>query len=209
MNKIESVVYNIVKNNYWLKNIVRNIYQGCYDLLPNYDSTFKGEVIVRENCFFGFHDLNPFDVTGKMHLCNRLHIPLRMPTRDEHLELGYWYGDRFEQWKKVGETNAWNYHKGCRLQWVNERECIYNMAEKEMLKSTIVNIDTLETSDVHWPIDTVSPDGQFATTFSYERLQKMMPGYGYLYGDADSYMSESISDHTGLFLIDLQKNERQ
>lgn len=132
-----------------------------------------------------------------------------MPTRDEHLELGYWYGDRFEQWKKVGETNAWNYHKGCRLQWVNERECIYNMAEKEMLKSTIVNIDTLETSDVHWPIDTVSHDGHFATTFSYERLQKMMPGYGYLYGDADSYMSESISDHTGLFLIDLQKNERQ
>lgn len=54
MNKIESVVYNIVKNNYWLKNIVRNIYQGCYDLLPNYGSTFKGEVIVRENCFSAF-----------------------------------------------------------------------------------------------------------------------------------------------------------
>ena len=209
MNKIESVVYNIVKNNYWLKNIVRNIYQGCYDLLPNYDSTFKGEVIVREDCFFGFHDLDPFSVDATKHLACRLDIPLRMPGKDDLLEIGYWTGQDYSQWVSLGKTGAWNYHKGCRLQWVNERECIYNMAEKEMLKSTIVNIDTLEQHIIDWPVDTVSPDGQFATTFSYERLQEMMPGYGYLYGDADSYMSEPMSENTGLFLIDFQKNERQ
>lgn len=209
MNKIESVVYNIVKNNYWLKNFVRNIYQGCYDLLPNYDSTFKGEVFVKEDCFFGFHDCNPFSVDATKHLACRLDIPLRMPGKDDLLEVGYWTGRNYSQWVSLGKTGAWNYHKGCRLQWVNEKECIYNMAEKEILKSTIVNIDTHEERGIHWPIDTLSPDGHYATTFSYERLQEMMPGYGYLYGDADSCMSETISDNTGLFLIDLQKNERQ
>lgn len=209
MNRIESFVYHIVKNNHYLKNVVRNLYQGCFDLLPNYDSIFSDKVLIRENCFFGFHDLNPFDVSGKMHLCNRLQIPLRMPTKGETLEVGYWYGEHFDQWEKVGETDTWNYHKGCRLQWVDAKHCIFNISEKETLKSLLVNIETHEEKVVDWPIDTVSPDGHYATSFSYERLQKMMPGYGYLYGDADSNMSENISKNTGLFLIDLERNERR
>jgi hypothetical protein len=55
----------------------------------------------------------------------------------------------------------------------------------------------------------VSHDGKLAATFSYERLQAMMPGYGYLYGDEDGYMDEKVSSKTGLFLINLHTNERQ
>ena len=40
MNKIEAFVYKRVKNNYVLKNLLRNMYQGFYDLLPNYESKF-------------------------------------------------------------------------------------------------------------------------------------------------------------------------
>ena len=32
MNKIEEFVYTRVKNNYVLKNFLRNMYQGFYDL---------------------------------------------------------------------------------------------------------------------------------------------------------------------------------
>ena len=86
MNKIESFVYNIVKNNYILKNLVRNTYQGLYDLMPNYDSSFCSTPIELPNSFFGFHDCNPFDKDATKHLAYKLNIPLRMPDKEDLLE---------------------------------------------------------------------------------------------------------------------------
>lgn len=209
MNKLESFVYNRVKNNYIVKNALRNLYQGFYDLLPNNPSRFSVNPIVRENSFFGFHDCNPFSMDGTKHLAYRLHIPLRMPDKDDLLEVGYWTGKDYEQWVRIGETGAWNYHKGSRLQWINGKECIYNNVVNGVLKSTIADVHTGEKRVIDWAIDTVSPDGRLATTFSYERLQEMMPGYGYLYGDSDAYMGEKVSDHTGLFIVDLERNSRK
>lgn len=209
MNKIESFVYNLVKNNYVVKNALRNLYQGFYDLLPNYDSQFSATPVIRENSFFGFHDCSPFNKDADKHLAYRLSMPLRMPERDDLLEVGYWTSPDFSQWVSLGTTGAWNYHKGCRLQWVSPSECIYNNVKDGQLMATIQNITTLEKRDVSWSVDTVSSDGRFATSFSYERLQAMMPGYGYLYGDADSYMNEEVSEHTGLFLVDLCSQQRK
>ena len=83
MNKIESFVYNRVKNNYVIKNLLRNIYQCVFDILPNYDSHFAPPPIVIENTFFGFHDVTPFSSDGTKHLAGRLSIPLRMPEKGD------------------------------------------------------------------------------------------------------------------------------
>ena len=208
MNKVESFVYKLVKNNYVVKNIVRNIYQGFYDMLPNYGSEFVSNPIVRKNCFFGFHDLDPFSKDDEYVLSNRLTIPLRMPTSTDILEVGVWSGKDFSDWTKLGETRAWNYHKGCRLQWVGQGRCIYNIAEGNAVKSEIVGLSGNERHRIDWPIDTVSPDGHLATTFSYERLQQFMPGYGYVYHDADSVLEDKIPSSTGLFVVDLDANKR-
>lgn len=209
MNKIETFVYNRVKNNYVIKNLLRNAYQWAYDLLPNYESKFSSAPILRESSFFGFHDVTPFSADGTKHLACRLNMPLRMPTKDDMLEVGFYTGENFSQWVRIGETGAWNYHKGCRLQWVDASHCIYNMVANDVLCAELVNVETQERRRLSWPIDTVSPDGTKATTFSYERLEEMMPGYGYLYGDEDAHLSDNVSSETGLFLIDMQRNERQ
>lgn len=209
MNKIEQFVYNRVKNNYVLKNLFRNIYQGVYDMLPNYDSNFSAEPIVHENSFFGFHDSCPFSFDGTKHLAYKLSIPLRMPTEEDLLDVGYWTGEKFGDWVALGKTGAWNYHKGCRLQWVNADECIFNNVKDGRLCAEIVNVVDGSRKTIDWPIDTVSPDSRLAATFSYERLQAMMPGYGYLYGDEDARMQEDVSKQTGLFLVDIEKNERR
>lgn len=54
MNKIEAFVYGLVKNNYIVKNALRNIYQGFYDLLPNYESWFLHRPVVKPGCFLAF-----------------------------------------------------------------------------------------------------------------------------------------------------------
>lgn len=209
MNAIEAFVYKRVKNNYIIKNLLRNIYQGVYDLLPDYDSWFATAPVVREGFFFGFHDTTPFCADGRMSLANRLTIPLRMPTADDRLEVGVLCGDDFSEWRKIGETTAWNYHKGCRLQWVDAGRCIYNVCVDGVLRSRISDVGAEKTSELDWPIDTVSPDGRWATTFSYGRLQRNMPGYGYAVGDADAHLDENVTPDTGLYLIDIAANRRE
>ena len=158
MNKIESFVYNRVKNNYVVKNLVRNAYQWLYDQLPNYDSKFSATPILRESSFFGFHDVTPFSADGTKHLACRLNMSLRMPGKEDLLEVGYWTGKNFSDWVHLGETGAWNYHKGCRLQWVDDQHCIYNAVADDQLCAELVDIETGAKQRLSWPIDTVSPD---------------------------------------------------
>jgi hypothetical protein len=142
MNKLEEFVYKRVKNNYILKDFLRNMYQGFYDLLPNYDSKFQNEPIVLEDCFFGFHDVKPFSINGDKLLSNKLTIPLRMPTKEDILKIGYFSGENFSEWHQLDETRAWNYHKGCRLQWIDESHVIYNSSDGKALYSTICSLTT-------------------------------------------------------------------
>lgn len=207
MNKLEAFVYKRVKNNYIIKNLLRNIYQGMYDLMPNYESKFESEPIVLEGYFFGFHDVTPFSEGSSKILSNHLLIPLRMPSEEDTLEVGYFDGINFSIWHKIGETHAWNYHKGARLQWVNQNEVIYNDSVQRRLVSKILNIYTGDVKNIDFPIDTVSYGGQFATSFSYGRLQYNMPGYGYVIGD-EAYSNEDAPSETGLFLVDLENNTR-
>ena len=172
MNKLEAFVYQRVKNNYILKDLVRNLYQGFYDLLPNYASRFHQEPVVLADSFFGFHDVKPFSRDNDRLLACRLTIPLRMPTKDDVLEVGYYTGERYDEWHYVGKTRAWNYHKGCRLQWLDDSHLIYNTCENDWLNATICNITTGEKRLIGWPIDSVSADGRWATTFSYGRLDR-------------------------------------
>ena len=210
MNRLEAFVYQRVKNNYLLKDAVRNVYQAFYDLLPNYESRFQHDPIVLEDSFFGFHDVKPFSRDNSRLLAGRLSIPLRMPTKDDALEVGYYTGENYSQWHHLGNTHAWNYHKGCRLQWIGDSHLIiYNTCEGGWLNATICDVVTGEHRIIGWPIDSVSTDGHWATTFSYGRLEQLMPGYGYVVGDDEAHMDAFAPASTGLYLVNLEKNERQ
>ena len=209
MNKLEAFVYQRVKNNYLLKDAVRNVYQAFYDLLPNYESRFQHAPIVLEDSFFGFHDVKPFSSDNRQLLACRLTIPLRMPTKTDVLQVGYYTGDHYSEWHPLGETHAWNYHKGCRLQWIDDSHIIYNTCEGSWLNATICDVATGEHRIVGWPIDSVSADARWATTFSYGRLERLMPGYGYAVSDDEALLDQYAPDATGLYLVDLDKYERQ
>lgn len=209
MNKIETFVYQRVKNNYIVKNLLRNIYQGFFDVLPRQASWFSISPIVREGYFFGFHDLDPFSQNPDKLLANRLLIPLRMPTQTDSLEVGYLGGKQFSEWHPLGETLAWNYHKGCRLQWLDAGSVIYNVYEQSRLGARVVSLGGKLIRQLDWAIDTVAPNGRMATSFSYGRLQRNMPGYGYVFDDDDMMLEENAPASTGLFLIDLETGKRE
>lgn len=205
MNKIEKIVYDTIKHNPKLKLRIRNAYQSFYDFLPNKKDYFKNPISVKEGYFFGFHDVSPFSYDGTKVLANRLTIPLRMPKNEDLLEVGFFdvTDDIFGEYIKIGESRAWNYHKGCRLQWAGESKIIFNDIFDGKLVSRTFNIHDKKTKVVPFPIDSVSKCGKLATSFSYARLEMTMPGYGYPHEDS-SFMEKKIPDSTGLFIGDIE-----
>lgn len=208
MNKIELFAYNLLRNNAKLKNLIRNTYQSFFDLLPREKDKGVDDLIVLPNFFFGFHDHSPFSWDNRLLLSNKLLIPLRMPCENDFLEVGYFSDEKFSVWTPVGRTKAWNYHKGCRLQWINENELIYNDYSDGHLVSVIKNVeDSSFTRIFPHPIDSVSLSGSLVSSFSYSRLEKMMPGYGYAIGEEDIDINSDISRSSGIQVFNLSTEE--
>lgn len=177
MNKIESIVYNAVKKTPKVKLFLRNAYQSFFDILPMQKIYKRNDLIYKNDYFYGFHDISPFSYDNTKVLANHILISLRMPKQHDGLEVGYFPFDGFKlgDYEKVGVSYTWNYHKGCRLQWVNSDELIFNTYLDNSIKSEIVSVSKKSKRIIDFPIDTVSPSGHYATSFSYERLELLMP----------------------------------
>lgn len=210
MNKIEKLVYDTVKHNPRIKRRIRDIYQSAYDLLPNKKGYSINPILAKEGYFFGFHDISPFSFDDTKVLANKLTIPFRMPTKQDVLEVGYFTmkNGKPGDYTKIGESTAWNYHKGCRLQWAGNRHIIYNDEEGDKLVSRLFNIQDKITKTIPFPIDSISLCGKYASSFSYGRLEMTMPGYGYVHDD-ESFKTEKIPSETGLFVGNLEDGTKE
>ena len=210
MNKIEEIVYHLVYRNPKLKLAIRNLYQGCYDLLPKQKNFFKGELDFKEGYYFGFHDVPEISDDGTKVLAHQLSFDRRMPKAGESEGVGYldFKDGKLGEFHKLDDTFAWNYHKGCRLQWYGN-SAIFNTAKDGKVVAEQVDVETGDKKFLQYPIDTCCEATHKATSFSYERLQYCMPGYGYPYTDEDSYMQELYPKETGLYMIDMETGERK
>ncbi|MCH4896291.1 hypothetical protein E0494_06195 [Marinilabiliaceae bacterium JC040] len=211
MNKIEKFVYDSLKNNPRIKGYVRNLYQLSMDILPRPKNYSLNEISCKSGYFFGFHDKNPFSTNEDMVLAQSTIEELRMPMQTDSADIGYFdfSNGKLGSFTKLSETFAWNYHKGCRLQWLNDDEIIFNTAVKNNVVSKIVSVKNKKERILKRPIDTVSEDGKYATFFSYERLENDMPGYGYPYSDSLSFLHENISKNTGLYIFNINDENEE
>jgi Tol biopolymer transport system component len=210
MNRLERFVYDRLKRNPRIKLIVRDIYQTLFDLLPVSSCYSAYPIRVREGFFFGFHDHTPFSADNQMLLANRYTIGLRMPNEDDELEVGFFHGQDYRVWEPVGRTRAWNWHQGCKLQWRGSRpDLVYNDFVGGKFITRIHNLETGEVSEVPYPISSVSPDGRWAVGYSFERVQRYMPGYGYLQRADEPQLDLRQPDRSGLYLLDLDTGFKQ
>lgn len=212
MNKIEEIVYHALYKHPALKLFVRNVYQGIFDMMPRKANFISGKSRIKEGYFFGFHDVCPFDSKETKVLANKLSFDLRMPKKGDSIKVGYFEFNNgvLGDFKELSTSTAWNYHKGCRLQWIDDNQIIFNTALNDKLVAKIIDVNNGEERIVNRPIDTVynSDNECIAATFSYGRLQLCMPGYHYPYDD-ESYKNVKYPSETGLFLVDLNSNKTE
>jgi len=211
MNKLEKQVYDILKHNPRLKLFVRNIYQRIFDLLPTPQTESAYEIQVREGFFFGFHDHTPFSPDNTKMLAHRYTIPLRMPELGETVDIGFFEGESLEEFKPLDKSRTWAWHLGSKLQWCGqENRIVFNDHIDGRNVARIVDIKKREKERIlPDSIGSVSPDGHWAIGYSFSRVERCMPGYGYRYPVDDPEKDAMVPERHGIHLINLDNGKKE
>ena len=155
------------------------------------------------------HELFQFDPSGRYMLGMRIFIETREVLPTDKGEIGIFDLQRNNKWIKIGETNAWNYQQGCRLQWIpgSSEEIIWNDRSKdgEKLVSRIYNTKTKKTRTLPIPIYTISPDGNTALSINFERIVHK-GGCNYV-GIKDPYENQWAPSYVGIWKMDMNTNK--
>ncbi|MEQ6118732.1 hypothetical protein [Reichenbachiella sp. MALMAid0571] len=155
------------------------------------------------NC--SHHELFQYDPSGRYMVGMRIFIEGRKVQSHDKGEIGFFDLDKNNKWTKIGETTAWNWQQGCRLQWIpnSDEEIIWNDRSKDgkKLVSRVYNVKTKETRTLPIPVYTISPDGQTALSVNFERI--VHGGCKYV-GIEDPYKNEWAPSEIGIWKMNMK-----
>ncbi len=151
-----------------------------------------------------FYNCLQFDPTGRYMLGMRIHIEGRAVEPADRGNIGIIdLQDNFK-WTEIGQTTAWNWQQGSRLQWRpgSSEEILWNDRSHDDKKFVcrVYNIRTGETRTLPRPIYAISPDGITALTHDFERMEHR----GTMYvGIEDKYRNQWAPNETGIWKMNL------
>ncbi|MBR2625964.1 MAG: hypothetical protein IKD23_06170 [Lentisphaeria bacterium] len=157
--------------------------------------------------FFGYFDKFPWDRSGRYLLSQVVDFTARQPLPGETAEIGMIDLQDENRFIPLARTDSWCWQQGCMLQWLNdsETEIIYNDREGDHFVSRILDVKSGQTRTLCRPIYCLSPDGKWALSLNFSRLDRERPGYGYP-GGIDPWEKSPCPEDDGLWLIDLKNN---
>ena len=160
--------------------------------------------------WFGYYDKLQFDATGRYVLGMEVGFEHRSPTTDDVVRVGMVDTEDGDRWTELGASRAWNWQQGCMLQWLpgSDREVIWNDREDDQFVCHILDVRSRQKRTLPAPIYAVGPDGQWALSPDFRRLNDTRPGYGYA-GIADPNGDVLIPEDVGIWRLDLTSGERE
>lgn len=149
-----------------------------------------------------------FEPSGRYLLGMRIFIEGRKVQPFDRGEVGYFDLQNNNKWTKIGETTAWNWQQGCRLQWVPPKfeEIAWNERAEDgkSVFSRFYNLHTKKTRTLPQPIYIFSPDGKKALFVNYERIQHR----GCMYvGIVDPNKDKWAPEQIGVWEMDVKTGE--
>jgi hypothetical protein len=154
--------------------------------------------------WFGYYDKFQFDVTGRYVLGMETEFENRSPRGEDVIRVGMvdlMDGDR---WIELGESRAWCWQQGCMLQWLpgSNSEVIWNDREGDRYVTHILDVHTRKRRTLPAPVYAISPDGKWAVSPDFRRLQHLRPGYGYA-GIPDPNRDVTAPGDAGIWRMEL------
>lgn len=155
--------------------------------------------------WFGYYDKWAFDPTDRFLLRLQVGFEGRMPEPEDRVTIGMIDLEDGDLWIPIGESRAWCWQQGCMLQWLpgSASRVIWNDREGDRFISRIVDVSSGQRRTVQSPVYSVSPDGCWAVTPDFRRINDMRPGYGYA-GLPDPHADELTPEETGIWRVDLE-----
>lgn len=161
--------------------------------------------------FFGYYDKCPWSRDGRFLLALETDFIDKMPTEKDAAAVGVIDLKGDKTFRKIAETRAWNWQQGCMLQWLGpdfESRVIFNDLRDGRFVSVIFNVlSGREEKVVQFPVYAVHPNGRYALSPNFSRIDDVREGYGYK-GVKDPSVSEDKPDNDGIYFIDLEKEEQ-
>lgn len=152
---------------------------------------------------FFFYQCEQFDPTDRYLLGMRIHVQNRDVRPSDRGEIGVIDLQNGYKWTQIGETTAWNWQQGARLQWrPRSDEILWNDRSDDgsHYVCRVYNFKTGARRVLPRPIYIPSPDGVFALTHDFERMKH--GGTMYM-GLNDKYADQYAPKETGVWKMDL------
>lgn len=158
--------------------------------------------------WFAYYDKLQCDPTGRYVLSMKTTFEGRSPVPTDTITIGMVDLQDNYKWIELGKSCAWGWQQGCQLQFIpgSKNEILWNDREGDKFVSHIVNIETGKKRTIPCTVYCLSPDGKWAITTDYRRLNETRPGYGYS-GIPDPNKDKLAPDNSGIWKVDLKTGE--
>ena len=158
---------------------------------------------------FWFYDEQQFDVSGRYALGMKVYFQGRDVEPTDRGDIGYIdLRDGF-RWTKIGQTTAWNWQQGCRLQWrPNSDEILWNdrADDGSHFVCRAYNFKTGARRNLPRPVYDVSADGSTALTHDFARMKH---GGTMYVGIPDPYEKLRTPAQSGVEKMDMETGRVQ
>jgi len=154
--------------------------------------------------WFGYYDKLQFDPTDRFVLSNQVDFEHRTPEPGDAIAVGMIDTGEDDRWIELGHSRAWSWQQGCMLQWRpgSPTEVLWNDRADDRFVCRLLDVETKRQRTLPQPVYSVSPDGAFALSTNFARLQTMRPGYGYQ-GLPDPHHDQPAPRDSGIVRVDL------
>ena len=159
--------------------------------------------------WFGYYDKLEFDPASRRVLGMQIGFEHRSPRPDDEIRIGMVDIEDGDKWTDLGSSSAWCWQQGCMLQWIpgTDSKVIWNDREDGAYVSRILDVDSGAMNTIPFPIYAIGPDGSWAVSTDFRRLNDTRPGYGYV-GIPDPNSDVLAPEDVGIWKVDLATGER-
>lgn len=160
--------------------------------------------------WFAYYDKLETDPSGRYVLAMKTDFEGRSPKAGDEIEIGMVDTQDGCKWVKLGTSKAWGWQQGCQLQFIpqSKSKVIWNDREGGKFVSRIVDVQTRKMRTINTPVYALSPDGKWAVTVDYSRVNDMRKGYGYS-GIPDKLAAEKFPSNAGIWKVDLKTGQKK
>jgi hypothetical protein len=156
---------------------------------------------------FWFYDEFQFDPTDRYMLGMKVFFQDRNVEPTDTADIGYFDTQNNFRWTKIGETTAWNWQQGCRLQWrPNSDEIFWNDRSDDGTHFVCRAYDFKTGAYRTLPraIYDVSSDGKWALCHDFPRMKHAGTSY---VGIPDPYEDQKFTNELGIEKMNMETGE--